>query len=176
MGWGEGTLHVALVRALSRRGAVRAGPARIADTDAVVAVALAVAAGWTGKLRHEGVGPGGAGRHGQHEPAPRAGSAPHDNPALRHTAVEREEAQGAFLSHKRAPAEGGKRNTALQVFSCTHTLSDTLCGMHIMGPCGNDDEGLTDSLHPPAKRWRGTEDVGWMLLPPTRRPRCEGTT
>jgi hypothetical protein len=76
-------LHVALVRALSRRGAVRAGPAGIADAGAVVAVALAVAAGWTGKLRHEGVGPGGAGRHGQHEPAPRAGSAPHDNAALR---------------------------------------------------------------------------------------------
>merc|ERR1719331_3787771 len=79
------SLHVALVWALGRRGAVRAGPARIADTDAVVAVALAVAAGWTGNLRHEGVGPGGAGRHGQHEPAPRAGSAPHDNAGLRHS-------------------------------------------------------------------------------------------
>ena len=71
-------MHVALVQALGRRGAVRAGPARVADADAVMAVTLAVAAGWTGKLRHEGVGLGGAGRAGQHEPVPHAGSAPHD--------------------------------------------------------------------------------------------------
>ena len=73
-------MHVALVRALGRRGAVRTGPARVADADTIVAVTLAIAAGWTGKLRHEGVGLGGAGRAGQHEPVPHAGSAPHDRP------------------------------------------------------------------------------------------------
>ena len=45
---GEGTLQVALVRALGLSAAVGAGPARVADADAVVAVTLAVAAGWTG--------------------------------------------------------------------------------------------------------------------------------
>ena len=81
-------MQVALVWALGHGAAVRAGPARVADADAVVAVTLAVAAGWTGKLRHEGVGLSGTGRSGQHEPVPHAGSRPHAHPGNRRQGLE----------------------------------------------------------------------------------------
>ena len=67
---GEGgqhrTLQVALMRALRQRAAVSTSPAGIADTDAVVAVALAVAVGRAGELGSQGFG-----SHGQDGDEPR---------------------------------------------------------------------------------------------------------